>query len=123
MKGARLYFPPADLGSFPEFHCLVTILIFRSIVIRSRSKVDKRPHTSSSSFYSYESSVINEFNKKNKTKHALVINSVNNEWCAYPEYEEVNRKGNFIDQRIAAFQQMVVNYLSWLYLLGLLEDK
>lgn len=66
---------------------------------------------------------MNEFNKKNKTKHALVINSVNNEWCAYPEYEEVNRKGNFIDQRIAAFQQMVVNYLSSLYLLGLLEDK
>lgn len=65
MKGARLASPPTSLG----FSSVVKLFgnnfdLIKSTAIRSRSKVDDRPHCGSSSFNSYESIITNGFNKK-----------------------------------------------------------
>lgn len=70
--------------------------LIKSLAIRSRSKAKVRPYHSSSSFNSYASFIMNEFNKKYSL---LCINSVNREWHTHPAYhtcvkeEVVNRKG------------------------------
>lgn len=111
-KGERLSSLPANMGFFFFFlllwlNYLVTVLISLKVLrSEAEAKVDDSSHRSSSRFNSYESIIMNGFNKI--IQHALVINSANSALHAYQEYricnnKDVNRRRNSIDHKNCSF--------------------
>lgn len=117
------------MGFFFFFFAVVKLFgnrfdLIKSIKIRSRGKVDDSSHRSSSRFNSYESIIMNGFNKT--IQHALVINSANSALHAYQEYRICNNKAREQEKKLHRSQELLlsgkkaVNYLPshciyWLY--------